>query len=115
MNCQPGDLAVVISASNKYNIGRVVTVIRPFDGTGGLCPDTTGACWLVRCSTPLKWVAVDSGKVYRRKEGPAPDACLQPIRGIPKRMASVVISTSLNSPRVHVSLRNPPTLKQVPD
>ena len=36
MKCCPGELAVVVAAVNKINIGRIVTVVRPYDGTGGL-------------------------------------------------------------------------------
>jgi len=83
MRCRAGDLAVVITAANKSNIGKIVTVLRPYDGTGGIVlGGGSGPQWLVKCSAPLLWGNPDDrdGLRYRRTIGPAYDQHLQPIR-----------------------------------
>ena len=107
MRCRPGDLAVVIDAANKSNIGRIVTVVRRYDGPFVL--HTGGPAWLVRSATRMTWTG--ESKRYRWKAGPALDAQLQPIRGNPGKQArSIVISTSMCSPNVRIALTNPLTL-----
>ena len=82
MKCQVGDLAVVVRAQNRSNLGRIVRVIATHDGSGDLVfTSESGHIWLVSCATPMKWTW--NGKVYRRKSGPVPDTQLQPIRGKP--------------------------------
>ncbi len=82
MNCRPGDLAVVIAAFNRCNIGRIVRVQMPHDGTGDLVIDPAlGPHWFVTCAVRMKWGVLGKTKIYRRMQGPAPDASLRPIRG----------------------------------
>jgi len=78
--CKKGDLAIVVSAFNKVNVGRIVRVIELHDGKGPLAMKNEGPVWLVSCSLQLKWTS--RIKVYRRKIGPVPDCRLQPIRGM---------------------------------
>jgi hypothetical protein len=79
MRCKPGDLAVIIDAFNCTNVGRIVKVVRLHDGGGSLAMASSPNVWLVHCAQPLTWTIGDV--LYRRKNGPAPDAQLQPIRG----------------------------------
>ena len=78
--CKKGDLAIVVNAFNKVNVGRIVRVIELHDGKGPLAMKNEGLVWLVSCPHRLKWT--DGKKTYRRILGPAPDHRLQPIRGI---------------------------------
>ena len=79
MKCRVGDLAVVIDAYHRSNLGRIVHVIAPHDGTGDLPFRDAGPVWLVQADQPLTWSV--AAKQVRRKIGPAPDRQLQPIRG----------------------------------
>ncbi len=80
MKCRVGDLAIVIDAFHRRNLGQIVRVIATHDGTGDIVfPVETGQVWLVEGNRPLTWSLY--GKRYRRKIGPAPDNQLQPIRG----------------------------------
>ena len=81
IRCKPGDLAVVIDARYKCNLGVIVQVIELHHGFGDLRYSQEKNAWLARSSKTLKWVV--NGKCYRRKTGPVPDAQLQPIRGYP--------------------------------
>ena len=79
LRCKPGDLAVVIQATFKTNLGRIVRVIRPSCGEGDLTYPAHMNTWLVESVEPLTWYR--GKKRFRRKSGPVPDAQLQPIRG----------------------------------
>ncbi len=80
--CKPGDLAIVIDARYPCNLGKIVEVIRPDDGSGDIVYRTdAGPVWWCKASRPLKWTI--DGKVFLRKHGPVPDTQLQPIRGLP--------------------------------
>ena len=79
--CKPGDLAVVIDALYKCNLGAIVQVIELHNGVGDIRYFKKQNAWLAKSSKSLKWVV--NGKCYRRKTGPVPDAQLQPIRGYP--------------------------------
>ena len=81
MRCKPGDLAVVVNAQFRSNVGNIVRVIAPHDGIGALRFTRDGHVWLVVCHRPMTWRM--DGKRYRRKTGPVPDNRLQPIRGLP--------------------------------
>lgn len=81
LRCKPGDLAIVIDAHYKCNLGVIVQVIKLHDGLGVPSYPLEQNAWLAKTSKVLKWTA--KGKVYRRKCGPVPDAQLQPIRGFP--------------------------------
>lgn len=87
--CTPGDLAVVISALNRDNLGRIVRVVAIHDGSGNLrYEESAGPVWLVESSQPMTWRY--RGEWYRRKTGPVPDSQLQPIRGDRDRSADDV-------------------------
>jgi hypothetical protein len=77
--CKPGDLAVVIDAAHKANIGRIVKVLAMHDGSGPLGAVGPKPVWLVSAPTPLTWR--DGSVRFRLKAGPVPDLQLQPIRG----------------------------------
>ena len=81
VRCKPGDLAVVIDARYKCNLGAVVQVIELHHGFGDLRYPLEQNAWLAKSSKVLQWTV--AGKRYRRKSGPVPDAQLQPIRGYP--------------------------------
>ena len=81
MRCRPGDMAVVLDAVHKSNIGKIVTVIELHDGLGDVVLKLEEPVWLVRCCVPLTWT--NGKKRWRRMSGPAPDSALQPIRGMP--------------------------------
>lgn len=80
-NCKQGDLAVVVTADNVANIGRIVRVIRPHSGRGKLAMRVPGAVWLAECSHQMTWNIGE--KIIMRCKGPVPDHCLRPIRGNP--------------------------------
>lgn len=81
LRCKPGDMAIVIDARYKCNLGAIVQVIELHNGVGDIRYLKKHNAWLAKSSKPLKWVV--NGKCYRRKTGPVPDAQLQPIRGYP--------------------------------
>ena len=81
MRCKPGDLAIVVSAELRCNLGNIVRVIAPHDGAGTLRFPNQGHVWIVDCPRLMTWYL--NGKRYRRKTGPVPDNRLQPIRGLP--------------------------------
>ncbi len=80
--CKPGDLAIVIDAWHPCNLGTIVQVIRPADGSDEIVFDVdAGPFWWCKSSRRMKWTC--HGETYFRKEGPVPDTQLQPIRGLP--------------------------------
>jgi hypothetical protein len=113
MRCRPGDIAVVIDATHKSNLGRIVRVLEMHDGTGDLVygPDH-GPAWLVECSVSMTWKR--GGKRVRRKTGPVPDDQLQPMRGESLRHPPrfIVISPSIESPEVRIALTSPLTVSR---
>lgn len=89
MNCQPGDLAIVI-ADRRYR-GRLLEILhaRPARGTMYTLPDGTqaevtsdGPGWVVRMLEPMPVVWTD-GVMRMAIYGDCPDAYLKPLRGIP--------------------------------
>lgn len=83
MKCKPGDMAVVLSASHKSNVGRFVSVIELYASTGDANLDWAPPVWLVESNAPLMWTR---GKgLWIGNKGPVPDSALQPIRGLSKR------------------------------
>jgi hypothetical protein len=88
--CKPGDLAVVISAANEANLGRIVKVIELHHGKGPMAMVRDCPVWMVECSNTMTWT--DGPKVYQLNRGPVPDLQLQPIRGrwVPKRVTIIV-------------------------
>lgn len=80
--CRPGDLAIVVSATYRQNLGLIVTIIRADTGDSFLQFSTNaGPVWICECSMPMKWTW--KKKLFRRKCGPVPDSQLQPLRGFP--------------------------------
>lgn len=77
--CRPGDLAVVISANNPSNLGRIVKVLALDDRSGDLKFSRELLVWIVQSEQPMVWDV--NKRIVRRKRGPVPDAQLQPIRG----------------------------------
>lgn len=79
--CKVGDLAIVVSAYNRSNLGLIVQVIGAHDGMvpgiGRL--DVAGPYWLVEGVHPM--VYCNDKKRLEMKRGPAPDSALEPIRG----------------------------------
>jgi len=83
LRCKPGDLAIIVKAYNRCNIGTIVQVIRRDDGQHPLSFSPNIPCWLVSSAKRLTWSK--NAKKVRRFEGPAPDDQLQPIRGLTTR------------------------------
>ncbi len=81
LNCQPGDLAIIVNAFNPINIGTIVRVLSMHINQSALvCPEGD-VIWLVKAPKPMTYEA--RGKMTRRKTGAAPDSQLRPIRGYP--------------------------------
>jgi hypothetical protein len=80
MECKVGDLAVVIRAQCKSNLGRIVLIVAADDGTDFVSFKNEGPVWRVKSERPQTWYL--DGKRYRRKIGPVPENRLQPIRGL---------------------------------
>lgn len=82
MKCKVGDLAVIIRAQCRCNLGRIVLIVAADDGTDFVKFKNEGPVWRVKSERPQTWYV--DGKRYRRKIGPVPENRLQPIRGTPK-------------------------------
>jgi hypothetical protein len=80
MRGKVGDLAVVVSAEIRCNVGIIVQVVAAHDGAGAIRFTDEGHVWVVACHQLMTWYL--HGKRYRRKTGPVPDNRLQPIRGL---------------------------------
>lgn len=80
MKCKPGDMAVVLSAFHKLNIGRFVTVVELYEDAGDVTLGWEQPVWLVESSAPLTWTR--GNMLWHGNQGPVPDATLQPIRGL---------------------------------
>jgi hypothetical protein len=78
MNCKPGDMAVIVEATNPHNRNRIVEVLE-FPGRQG----QAGWMWMVECVTPLYVIKVTgsgrepAGSLHRCY---VPDAWMRPIR-----------------------------------
>ena len=90
MNCQPGDLAIVIKDS-RYK-GRLLEVLyaRPPQGTDYTLPNGRLACvtsagpgWIVRMLEPIPALSTD-GVTRMATYGDCPDEYLKPLRGLPE-------------------------------
>ena len=73
MNCKPGDLAIVVSAFNPVNLGRILH-IGVFAGEVGGWRGTNR--WHFDGGSPL--IGVNGGRSYTVK-----DICIRPIRDNP--------------------------------
>jgi hypothetical protein len=78
--CKPGDLAVIVDAYNYENIGTFVKVLRAHKNQLALDKPEGDMLWLVEGSRPMSYDV--SGRIRKRKKGPAPDSSMRPIRGI---------------------------------
>ena len=83
MKCKPGDMAVVLSASHKSNVGRFVSVIELYTSTDDTNLDWVPPVWLVESNAPLMWTRAKG--LWIGNKGPVPDSALQPIRGLSKK------------------------------
>jgi hypothetical protein len=81
--CKPGDLAVVIQAQHKTNLGLIVKVLERHDRTGPLVYGVGPTVWMTESTAPMTWTL--NGEVYTLSRGPIPDCQLQPIRALPAR------------------------------
>ena len=79
-NCKPGDLAVIVDAYNPENIGTFVKVLKAHNNQFALDKPEGDMLWFVEGSRPMSYDV--SGRIRKRKKGPAPDSSLRPIRGI---------------------------------
>lgn len=83
MNCQPGDLAIVVSSTIQQNIGKIVDVVKAYDpqDAGILPTNESRQLWL--CETKgslLRWASPDGHGVIHQSAGPIPDEFLRPLR-----------------------------------
>lgn len=81
MNCEKGDLAVVVSSRSEENIGLFVEVIqlwKPGDGGVDEMLDS-GVLWHCKAKGLIRYESVFGG-VVQLEEGPIPDHSLRPIR-----------------------------------
>ncbi len=81
LRCRVGDLAVIIGADNRCNIGNIVQIIAAYDGARGRYVEGYGHVWTVISPRAMTWRNQSLGKRFRWKRGPVPDVQLQPIRG----------------------------------
>lgn len=80
MNCQSGDLAVIVCSVNAENLGLFVDVVGPYvPREGDPVFILAEPMWLCRARGRLKYRST-SGKLMIIKCGPVPDAVLRPIR-----------------------------------
>ena len=80
--CKPGDLAIVVHAQHPRNLGTIVRIVAPHDGSGDIVFSSAGMVWLVDAAQPMLWTKF--GRRYYRRRGPVPDNRLKPIRGLPE-------------------------------
>ena len=80
LNCNVGDLAVIVDAYNPENIGTFVRVINPHHNQGAIAKHEDDLLWLVKGSKSL--IYDRNGKKVKRRKGAAPDSVLRPIRGL---------------------------------
>lgn len=85
LRCKPGDLAIVVDAKYKRNLGIIVKVIEMDDRTGPVRYALDTPVWLPESQKAMTWVV--NGTRYRSNQGPIPDAQLQPIRGTSKKQS----------------------------
>lgn len=83
--CKAGDLAVVISANNRENLGQIISVIEPYANQGPVVfGEKDGFIWLCESPMPMVWLVKD--RYYRARRGPVPDSYLKPVRGETEEM-----------------------------
>lgn len=92
MNCKPGDLALIIDSVVEENLGVFVDVIGEPNGEIELTRET-GQLWHCKARGVITYVTV-TGKRIVTPEGPIPDACLRPIRGMGAPKQSDVVTSA---------------------
>ena len=80
MKCKPGDMAVVLTAFHKSNVGMFVNIVELYGTGGGMNLACSQPVWLVESYAPLTWTRGNS--LWHGSRGPVPDAALQPVRGL---------------------------------
>lgn len=80
--CKPGDLAIIIDAFERENIGRIVEIIR--QARDGEFWNAVGAqvTWIIRSARPIL-CSNKGGKTSLVMERPFADEFLRPISGVP--------------------------------
>lgn len=81
MNCNKGDLAVVVSSRSELNIGLFVEVVQLWQPGDGGVDDMldSGVLWHCKAKGEIRYESL-SGQVVLLSEGPIPDHSLRPIR-----------------------------------
>ena len=88
--CRVGDLAIVIKAQHKRNLGKIVRIIGLDGGNDFVVFRGYKHVWQVECVQRLFWTL--GKKRFIRKLGPVPDCRLQPIRGNTTRHGKTSVS-----------------------
>ncbi len=81
LNCNIGDLAVIVDAFNAENIGTFVKVLKIHHNQTRIFKPEGDLLWMVKSCRPM--VYERNGKLSKRMRGAAPDSVLRPIRGSP--------------------------------
>ena len=81
LNCQVGDLAIIVEAINPENIGAIVRVIAAHPDQSELWKEPVDFLWTCTSNKPIAYES--EGKIFYRTIGPSPDSRLRPIRGLP--------------------------------
>ena len=81
LNCNIGDLAVIVDAFNTENIGTFVKILRIHPNQRRIFKPEGDLLWMVESCRPMVYDL--NGKITKRMKGAAPDSVLRPIRGLP--------------------------------
>ena len=100
MKCKAGDMAVVLSAFHKANVGRFVSVVKLYDNTGDAAMGWEQPVWLVESHAPMTWTK--GAKVWQGHQGQrcSPSGAGQPA------IRSQTIRASRSSERADSPARN---------
>lgn len=93
--CYPGDLAIVITAYNKINIGTIVKVLSLHTNQFEISAPEGDVLWT--CLAQHQMTYDFNGDKRFCNRGPVPDSSLHPIRGAPRGqdIALLVVIDSL--------------------
>lgn len=92
MNCKPGDMALIVSSVTEENLGVFVDVIGLPDGEIQLAYEL-GHLWHCKARGTITYTTVHGERIVTR-EGPIPDNCLRPIRGMGTPKQSDVVTSA---------------------
>ena len=81
MKCKPGDMAVVMDAFHKTNVGTFVNIVELYDTKDSMNLARSQPVWLVASYAPLTWTR--GQRLWHGNRGPVPDAAVHPIRDRP--------------------------------